>query len=62
MISCNWCQSEDCKDTGGVEWTGHAIYVCTNCSHEWVEMTVRKEESRFFKWMDKFLEERKKKK
>jgi transposase-like protein len=62
MIQCDWCQSQDCRDTGGVEWTGHAIYVCTSCSHEWVETSVKKEKSKFWDFMKKFLENNKKNK
>lgn len=56
-ISCDWCKSENCRDTGGIEWSGHAIYVCNQCSHEWVETSVKKQESKFLAGLDQMVED-----
>lgn len=56
-LDCDWCKSTNTADTGGREWSGHSIYVCKDCSHEWVETRLPAGESKFFDNMDQIIED-----
>lgn len=41
---CDWCQSEECRDTGGLDWGRFPIYVC-KCGHEFVVTSLAREKT-----------------